>query len=81
MADFKARGGMKANDDRLRDAAFHEAGHVIVARELGLPVGEIAIEIDGDEAKGRSDFGVGASSSVDRSDRSVCRWRCRAIVI
>lgn len=57
MADFKARGGMKANDDRLRDAAFHEAGHVIVARELGLPVGEIAIEIDGDEAKGRSDLG------------------------
>jgi hypothetical protein len=32
--------------DKLRGAAFHEAGHVIVAREFGLPVGEIAIGID-----------------------------------
>lgn len=47
---------MKAND-MLRGAAFHEAGHVIVAREFGLPVGEIAIGIDGDDAKGRSDIG------------------------
>ena len=30
-------------DDELRGAAFHEAGHVIVACEFGLPVGEIAI--------------------------------------
>ena len=44
-------------DDNLRDAAFHEAGHVIVAREFGLPVGEIAIGIDGDHAKGRTDIG------------------------
>ena len=47
---------MKAND-KLRGAAFHEAGHVIVAREFGLPIGEIAIGIDGDEAKGRTDIG------------------------
>jgi hypothetical protein len=44
-------------DNELRGAAFHEAGHVIVARELGLLVGEIAIGIDGDDAKGRSDVG------------------------
>ena len=36
----------KANDN-LRGAAFHEAGHVVVAREFGLSVGEIAIDIDG----------------------------------
>ena len=47
---------MKTND-RLRGAAFHEAGHVIVAREFGLPVGEIAIGIGGGEAKGRTDIG------------------------
>jgi hypothetical protein len=47
---------MKTND-KLRGAAFHEAGHVIVAREFGLPVGEIAIGIDGEEAKGRTDIG------------------------
>jgi len=27
--------------DQLRGAAFHEAGHVVVARFLGLQVGEI----------------------------------------
>ena len=47
---------MKTND-KLRGAAFHEAGHAIVAREFGLPVGEIAIGIDGDEAKGSTDIG------------------------
>ena len=47
---------MKTND-KLRGAAFHEAGHVIVAREFGLTVGEIAIGVDGDDAKGRADIG------------------------
>lgn len=47
----------KAND-KLRGAAFHEAGHVVVAREFGLPVGEIAIDIDGGgHQTGRTDIG------------------------
>ena len=45
---------MKTND-KLRGTAFHEAGHVIMARELGLRVGEIAIGIDG-EVNGRTDI-------------------------
>jgi hypothetical protein len=35
------------SDDLLRGAAFHEAGRVVVAREFGLPVGEIEIDEDG----------------------------------
>ena len=47
----------KANDN-LRGAAFHEAGHVVVAREFGLSVGEIAIDIDGGgHQTGRTDIG------------------------
>ena len=45
------------SNEGLRGAALHEAGHAIVAREFGLPVGEIAIGIDGDDAKGRTDIG------------------------
>ena len=33
--------------DNLRDAAFHEAGHVVVARFLGLTVREVEIRKDG----------------------------------
>jgi hypothetical protein len=39
------------NDD-LRGAAYHEAGHVMVARFLGLTIGKIEIEEDG---SGRAD--------------------------
>ena len=33
--------------DNLRDAAYHEAGHVVVARFLGLSVREVEIGEDG----------------------------------
>jgi hypothetical protein len=33
--------------DNLRDAAYHEAGHVVVAHFLGLTVREVEIEEDG----------------------------------
>ena len=33
--------------DNLRDAAYHEAGHVVVARFLGLKVTEVEIGEDG----------------------------------
>ena len=41
----------KKSDDLLRGAAFHEAGHVVVAMNLGLVVGEVEISDDG---RGRS---------------------------
>src|SRR5262249_16504520 len=39
--------------DNLRDAAYHEAGHVVVAHFLGLTIGKIEIEEDG---SGRADI-------------------------
>ena len=39
--------------DNLRDAAYHEAGHVVVARFLGLTVKEVEIAEDG---SGRADI-------------------------
>src|SRR5262245_22707181 len=39
--------------DQLRGAAFHEAGHAIVARALGLTIVTIEIGIGGDDAKGQ----------------------------
>jgi hypothetical protein len=39
--------------ENLRDAAYHEAGHVVVAQFLGLTVREVEIEEDG---SGRADI-------------------------
>ena len=39
--------------DNLRDAAYHEAGHVVVARFLGLAIGRVEVEEDG---SGRADI-------------------------
>ena len=39
--------------ENLRDAAYHEAGHIVVARFLGLTVREVEIEEDG---SGRADI-------------------------
>lgn len=67
MADCKARwladqphkGMMNTNSrtssDDLRGAAFHEAGHVVVAQFFGLPVGEVEIRDDG---AGKADIGL-----------------------
>ncbi len=38
---------MNVTNEALRGAAFHEAGHVVVARALGLTVGTIEIGEDG----------------------------------
>ena len=39
--------------ENLRDAAYHEAGHVVVARFLGLTIRKVEIEEDG---SGRADI-------------------------
>jgi ATP-dependent Zn protease len=43
------------HQDRL-GAAYHEAGHAVVATALGLTVGRIEIAINGDDAKGAADI-------------------------
>jgi butyrate kinase len=53
-------------EDR-RGAAYHEAGHVVVAWSLGVEVGAAAIGINGDDAKGASEIGsAGELPLVDR---------------
>jgi len=42
-------------EDR-RGAAYHEAGHIVVAWALGLTVGAAAIGIGGDDSKGKADI-------------------------
>ena len=46
------------SEQERRGAAFHEAGHAVVAWALGLPIGEIVIGIDGDDAAGRAEVGT-----------------------
>jgi phosphoribosylformylglycinamidine (FGAM) synthase PurS component len=41
--------------ENLRDAAYHEAGHVVVARFFGLTVRQVEIEEDG---SGRADLAL-----------------------
>jgi ATP-dependent Zn protease len=53
--------------ENLRDAAYHEAGHVVVAQFLGLTVREVEIEEDG---SGRADIRHAAHFS--RSDSVMC---------
>jgi ATP-dependent Zn protease len=43
------------NRDQM-GAAYHEAGHAVVAWALGLKVGRLAIAIGGDDAKGSADI-------------------------
>jgi hypothetical protein len=47
-------------EDR-RGAAYHEAGHIVVAWALGVEVGQAAIGINGDDAKGMSEIGSAES--------------------
>jgi len=43
------------DQDRL-GAAYHEAGHAIVASALGLTIERMEIGINGDDAKGATDI-------------------------
>jgi hypothetical protein len=46
---------MTIND--RRGAAYHEAGHIVVAWALGVEIGAAAIGINGDDAKGTAAIG------------------------
>ena len=53
--------------EERRSTAIHEAGHVIVAWTLGLPVGAMEIGINGDDTAGKSEIADTRSlSMVDR---------------
>jgi ATP-dependent Zn protease len=56
------------SNDRI-GAAYHEAGHAVVAWTLGLQLAEIAIAIDGDEAAGTTT--VGSDDHLTVFDRVV----------
>jgi hypothetical protein len=62
------------NLDQLSDrrgAAFHEAGHTVVAWALGVPVGSMEIAIDDDDAKGGAQ--IGATDGLPTIDRiAIC---------
>ena len=54
--------------EERRSTAIHEAGHVVVAWALGLPVGSMEIGCNGDDTAGRSEIDETARqlSLVDR---------------
>ena len=54
--------------EECRSTAIHEAGHVVVAWALGLPVGSMEIGCNGDDTAGRSEMDETAHqrSLVDR---------------
>jgi ATP-dependent Zn protease len=53
--------------EERRSTAIHEAGHIIVAWTLGLPVGAMEIGLNGDDTAGKSEIADTTSlSMVDR---------------
>ena len=53
--------------EQRRSTAIHEAGHVVVAWTLGLPVGAMEIGLNGDDTAGKSEIADTASlSMIDR---------------
>jgi ATP-dependent Zn protease len=57
------------SNDRI-GAAYHEAGHAIVAWVFGLTIAEVAIGIDGDDAAGRTKI-IGTDDHLTVFDRVV----------
>ena len=70
---FKAPGGggleMSLSDEDLRCAAFHEAGHAVVARFFGLPVGD-HLEITED---GSGKTAIGSADHLPRIEQIAVR--------
>ena len=45
----------------LLEAAFHDAGHAVIAHHFGVSVGEVEIGMNGDDASGRAEIGCAVS--------------------
>jgi hypothetical protein len=74
---LKIKGGTVTIEER-RSTAIHEAGHVVVAWVLGVPVGSVRIGINGDDTSGRAEIGneLVPLSLVDRI--ALCAAGCAA---
>src|SRR6266404_2335109 len=60
------------HQDRL-GAAYHEAGHAVVASALGLLVGRMEIAINGDDAKGAANIDIEAALLLPLVDQlAIC---------
>ncbi len=54
------------SSEERRNTAIHEAGHVVVAWTLGLPVGAMEVGIGGDDTVGKSEIAdTGSLSTID----------------
>jgi ATP-dependent Zn protease len=58
-----------ARNDQKRATAYHEAGHAVIGRVLGMTCGGATILPDYDE-------GI-AGHSISRDERSIADWECR----
>jgi len=63
----------------IREAAYHEAGHAVVAHRLGLPVVDITISVKDDSWYGLTTFGPWYNMPLELSPKSKSYARRKAI--
>ena len=68
LVEIGAEGESPMTIEERRSTAIHEAGHVVVAWALDLPVGSMQISCNGDDTAGRSEIDESARqlSLIDR---------------